>query len=386
MSAMSESIKTDPGQVADPCVLVIFGASGDLTKRKLVPALYNLARNSLLNRNVAVVGFARREMNHDEFRRRMTEAIKEFGTSEFDPSLWERLENRIYYLQADYNDQTAYSRLAELLKQVDTECGTKGNYLYYLSTPPSLFDKITGYLGAAGLAKCEDGTAWQRIIFEKPFGHDLDSARELNCKLLSFFDEAQIYRIDHYLGKETVQNILVFRFANGIFEPIWNRRYIDHVQIMVAESIGLEGRGSYYEEAGVLRDMIQNHMFQLLSLIAMEPRISFEAETIRDEKLKMLNAIRPMQHEEIIHHTVRGQYAAGMVNGKQVLAYRAEPDVSHASAQETYAALRLFVENWRWASVPFFLRSGKRLPKRDTRIVIQFRRAPLLLFRGVAAD
>ncbi|MCZ6681497.1 MAG: glucose-6-phosphate dehydrogenase [Candidatus Poribacteria bacterium] len=383
---MSETIQTSTARVADPCVMIIFGASGDLTKRKLVPALYNLVRHGLLSKNFAVVGFARREIDHDEFRHRMTEAIQEFGTTEFDSSLWDQLESRIYYLQGNLDSLPDYSRLAELLKQVDEECGTRGNYLYYLSTPPSFFDKISSNLGAVGLAKSEADSTWRRIIVEKPFGHDLDSAIELNHRLLTAFDEEQIYRIDHYLGKETVQNILVFRFANGIFEPIWDRRYIDHVQIMVAESIGIEGRGAYYEESGVLRDMIQNHMFQVLSLVAMEPPISFEADAVRNEKVKVLNAIRPMQPEEIIRHTVRGQYGEGLVSGDRLPGYRGEPNVSPTSTRETYAALRLFVENWRWAGVPFYLRSGKALAKRDTQVMIQFRRVPHLLFRGSAAE
>ena len=384
--AMSENIKTDQGRVADPCVMVIFGASGDLTKRKLVPALYNLAQNGLLNENAVVVGFARRENNHDNFRDQMTEAIKEFGTTAFDPSLWERMEKRLYYHQGNYDNLDDYNRLSELLKQLDEEWGTNGNYLYYFSTPPKSFELISDSLGRAGLAKSENGVTWRRTIVEKPFGHDLDSAKALNRRLLETFDEEQIYRIDHYLGKETVQNIIVFRFANGIFEPTWDRRYIDHVQIMVAENIGIEGRGAYYEESGVLRDMIQNHMFQLLALVAMEPPISFEADAVRDEKVKVLNAIRPMRPEEIIYNTVRGQYSDGIVGGEQVIGYREEPGVSPTSARETYAALKLFIENWRWAGVPFFLRSGKRLAKRDTQIVIQFRSVPHLLFRGSAEE
>ena len=322
---MSENVKTDQGRVADPCVMVIFGASGDLTKRKLVPALYNLIQNGLLNENAIVVGFARRESNHDNFRAQMTEAIKEFGTTTFDPSLWGRMEKRLYYHQGSYDNLDDYNRLGELLKQLDAEWGTNGNYLYYFSTPPSSFEAISDNLGGAGLAKSKNSATWRRTIVEKPFGHDLDSAKGLNRCLLETFDEEQIYRIDHYLGKETVQNIIVFRFANGIFEPTWDRRYIDHVQIMVAESIGIEGRGAYYEESGVLRDMIQNHMFQLLSLVAMEPPISFEADAVRDEKVKVLNAIRPMRPEEIISNTVRGQYSSGIVDGEGVIGYREEP-------------------------------------------------------------
>jgi glucose-6-phosphate 1-dehydrogenase len=365
----------------DPCVLVIFGATGDLTKRKLIPALYNLARNGLLAREFAVVGFAREELSHDEFRRQMAAGARQF-CADLDPALWGPIEQRLYYTGGDFTEAAPYTRLRQLLEKVDAECGTGASYLFYLATPPSVFAPIGNQLGAAGLTREPEHPGWRRIIVEKPFGRDLESARELNRELRSVFREDQIYRIDHYLGKETVQNVLVFRFANGIFEPIWNRRYIDHVQVLVAETVGVEGRGGYYEEAGLLRDMIQNHLLQLLALVAMEPPISFAADAVRNEKVKVLDAVHPMAPEDIIQRTVRGQYDKGAIDGKPVPAYRSEPSVSPKSATETYAALKLFVDNWRWADVPFYLRSGKRLGRRESKIVIQFRRAPLLLFRN----
>src|SRR3989454_7147514 len=350
---------------ADPCVLVVFGATGDLTKRKLMRALYNPASTGFLPPEFAVVGFAREELSHEEFRRKMAAGARQFGGGEIDPGLWGPIEQRLYYIGGDFADPAAYGRLRQLLEQVDGECGTAGSYVYYLATPPSVFDVIGNQLGAADLARENERAGWRRIIVEKPFGRDLETAGALNHELLAAFREDQIYRIDHYLGKETVQNVLVFRFANGIFEPIWNRRYIDHVQILVAETVGVEGRGRYYEEAGVLRDMIQNHMLQLLALVAMEPPISFAADAVRNEKVKVLNAVRAMQPEEIIQRTVRGQYGKGFLDDKPVPGYRGEPSVSPSSTTETYAALKLFVENWRWAEVPVYLRSGKRLPQRD---------------------
>jgi glucose-6-phosphate 1-dehydrogenase len=371
---------------ADPCVLVIFGATGDLTRRKLMPALYNLARSGLLPEQFAVVAFARRVHETDAFRRELTAAMDRFGPKPLDASLWEKIVGPLTYLAGDYGDPAAYQTLRELLERADAEHGTRGNYLYYLATPPEVFSEIAGRLNTAGLARgAQPFQGWRRIVVEKPFGRDLDSARVLNAELQTAFDEPQIFRIDHYLGKETVQNILVFRFANGIFEPIWNRRYIDHVQITAAESVGVEGRGGYYESAGALRDMIQNHLFQLLALVAMEPPISFDGDAIRDQKVRVLQAIKPMEHEEIIRQSVRGQYGPGVSEGASVPGYREETGVRRDSATETYAALRLNVENWRWADVPFYLRAGKRLARRETQIVIQFRRAPVLLFRSAGA-
>jgi glucose-6-phosphate 1-dehydrogenase len=366
---------------ADPCALVIFGATGDLTKRKLLPSLYNLRVNRLLPRDFALVGVVRKACDDDGFRELMTKDLHQFATAPVDDRLWQDFGSRLHCVSGDTDDPATYRRLAERLAELDREHDTAGNVLFYLATPPDAFAPIVKRLGEAGLARESDGR-WRRVIVEKPFGRDLESARALNEELRSVLAEHQIFRIDHYLGKETVQNILVFRFANGVFEPIWNRRYVDSVQISVAEEIGVEGRGAYYDRSGVLRDIIQNHIFQLLALVAMEPPSSLDAEAVRNEKTKVLDAIRPLQPEEILGATVRGQYGEGFISGKKVPAYRQEPGVAPNSKTETYAALRLDVENWRWAGVPFFVRSGKRLAKRDTRIVIQFRRPPLLLFRG----
>jgi glucose-6-phosphate 1-dehydrogenase len=365
--------------------MVIFGGAGDLTKRKLLPALYNLANEQLLPKEFAVVGMAREAISTDDFRQRLTRDIQEFATSPVEPAMWDWFVKRLYYAPGDFRDPEAYRQMQELLTKVDTECGTPGNYLYYLTTPPSFFAEIIRQLGTAGLVHKGNGL-WRRAIIEKPFGRDLDSARALNKDVGAVLQESQIYRIDHYLGKETVQNILVFRFANGIFEPIWNRRYIDHVQITVAESVGVERRGSYYEEAGALRDMVPNHMFQLLALTAMEPPISFAADAVRDESGKILHAIPPMTPEDVLTRTVRGQYGEGMEGDHRMPAYRAEPDVKPNSATETFVAMKLTIDNWRWADVPFYLRTGKRFPRRLTEIAIQFKRAPLILFRNTSVE
>ncbi|MBI2834749.1 MAG: glucose-6-phosphate dehydrogenase [Acidobacteria bacterium] len=367
-------------RIGDPCVMVIFGAAGDLTKRKLLPALGNLANDRLLPKRFAVVGVARGRMSHSEFRDRMRDSLQEFAAPPLDPEVADWLLARLYLTPGNFEDPGLYRRLQATLAQIDQDYGTDGNYLYYLATPPSYFAEIALQLGAAGLLTEEDAR-WRRVVVEKPFGHDLESARALSRQLTSVADERQIFRIDHYLGKETVQNIMAFRFGNGIFEPIWNRRYVDHVQITVAETMGIEGRGGYYEEAGALRDMVQNHMFQLLALTAMEPPISFEANAVRDERVKVLHAIAPLSPEDVLTETVRGQYGAGTVEGTEVGAYRSEPRVAPDSHTETYAALRLFVGNWRWADVPFYLRTGKRLPRRLSEIAIQFKRAPFTLFR-----
>jgi glucose-6-phosphate 1-dehydrogenase len=365
----------------DPCAIVIFGATGDLTKRKLLPSLYNLRTNRLLPHDFAMVGMARKACDDDGFRELMTKDIGEFATGSVDPTLWGDFRARLHCVSGDTNDPATYRRLADRLAELDREHHTGGNVLFYLATPPDAFGPVAKRLGEAGLLREGDGR-WRRLVIEKPFGHDVESARALNDELRSVLSEHQIFRIDHYLGKETVQNILVFRFANGIFEPIWNRRYIDHVQITVAEELGVEGRGAYYETSGVLRDIVQNHIFQLLALVAMEPPSTLDAEALRNERVKVLDAIRPMEPEELLARSVRGQYGEGFVGGKRVPAYRQEPSVSPSSKIDTYAALKLDVENWRWAGVPFYVRSGKRLAKRDTRIVIQFRRPPLLLFQG----
>jgi glucose-6-phosphate 1-dehydrogenase len=376
-------VLSEPGRPAPPCTIVIFGAVGDLTKRKLLPALYNLKAIGLLPKEFAVVAVARRDKTHEGFREEQTRNIHEFATTRVDQTLWAELRAAMYYHEGDLSDAAAYTRLATLLEDVGQRHGTGGNALFYLAVPPSLFGEVVRRLGAVGLLR-QEGAAWRRVIVEKPFGHDLESARALSAELAAVLHEDQIYRIDHYLGKETVQNILVFRFANGLFEPIWNRQYVDHMQLMVAETVGVEDRGSYYETAGVLRDMIQNHMFQLLALVAMEPPISFAADAVRDEKVKVLQAIRTMGSEEILDRTVRGQYGDGEIGGQAVRAYRREPKVSPTSTTDTYAALKLYVENWRWAGVPFYLRSGKRLARRRTEIVVEFRRPPLLLLETAA--
>ena len=362
-----------------PCTIVIFGAAGDLTKRKLLPALYNLKASGLLPPQLAIVGVTRKEKSHEQFREEQSKDIREFATRSVDESLWDQLQSALYYQAGEFTDPETYTKLKALLDEVAKTHGTDGNILFYLATPPNFFGEIVKRLGEAGLARSEGG-GWRRVVIEKPFGRDLDSARALNAELARVLDESQIYRIDHYLGKETVQNIMVFRFANGLFEPVWNRRYVDHVQIMVAETVGVEDRGNYYETAGVVRDMIQNHMFQLLALVAMEPPTSFQADAVRDEKVKVLKAIRSMKPEDVLKQAVRGQYGPGVIDGQPAPGYRSEPKVSPSSNTETYAALRLQVENWRWAGVPFYLRSGKRLARRDTEIMIQFRRPPLLLF------
>jgi glucose-6-phosphate 1-dehydrogenase len=372
-------------QPAPPCVLVIFGASGDLAKRKLIPAVYNLAASGFLPEEFAVLGVSRSELSADEFRRKMSEDLPSFETGTLDPQRVEWLTSRLSYLAGDFDQPETYERLRAALSAVDEQWGTRGSYLFYLAVPPSQFANIIRRLGDARLT-CEDRGAWRRVVIEKPFGHDLDSARRLNRDIREVIEETQIYRIDHYLGKETVQNILAFRFANGIFEPIWNRRYIDHVQITVAETVGVESRGAYYEEAGALRDMVQNHMFQLLALTAMEPPISFAPDVVRDERVKILRAVRIYDPEDVLRETVRGQYGEGTVDGKAVPAYRAEEGVAPESNVETFVALKMYVDNWRWADVPFYLRTGKHLPRRATEVAIQFKRAPFILFRETPVE
>ena len=380
-----ERVDEEKARPAPPCAMVIFGATGDLTKRKLIPALYNLVNDELLPDAFAIVGIGRSPLSEEEFRQHMATDLREFATVDIDEAKLDWLLKRMHYVAGDLTDEATFHRLGETLAKVDSELGTAGNYLYYLAVPPSLFCEYIQRLSEAGLTREEDGK-WRRVIIEKPFGHDLDSARKLNHDIREVLAERQIFRIDHYLGKETVQNIMAFRFGNGIFEPIWNRRYVDHVQITVAETVGVEGRGTYYEEAGALRDMLQNHMFQLLALTAMEPPVSFAADVVRDERVKVLSAIRPFSDEDVLRFTVRGQYGEGVVNGERVPAYRAEKSVAAGSSTETFAALQMFVDNWRWADVPFYLRTGKRLPKRSTEIAIQFKRAPLMLFRDTPVE
>jgi glucose-6-phosphate 1-dehydrogenase len=370
---------------AGPCAIVIFGAAGDLTQRLLIPSLYNLASSNLLPKDCAIVGVARAAMSTEDFRSKMHQAIQEFATVEVNDRLWQTLEQRFYYLSGDFQDPNTYHQLQNLLGEIDEDWNTQGNYLYYLATASTFFCDIVQHLGNVGLTHQENGQ-WRRVIIEKPFGHDLDSARALNQTIRGVLQESQIYRIDHYLGKETVQNILVFRFGNGIFEHIWNHHYIDHVQITVAETVGVENRGGFYEGVGAVRDMVQNHLFQLLSMIAMEPPVSFEADAVRDEKSKLLKSIQPLSSEAILTQAVRGQYGEGSINDKTMPAYRSEARVASDSPTETYAALKLTIDNWRWANVPFYLRTGKRLPKRVTEIAIQFKQVPSLLFRQTSID
>jgi glucose-6-phosphate 1-dehydrogenase len=368
-------------RTAEPCTVVIFGASGDLTKRKLVPALYRLVQERLLPAEFAIVGLARTEMDTNEFRARMKEAVEQFSEArQVDEEVWNSFAEGLYYLTADINNPDDYAKLAELLERVDRERATHGNRLFYLSVAPRFFAETVKQLGGRGLTKPRDVNSWVRVIIEKPFGTDLESARQLNRQIHEYLNESQIYRIDHYLGKETVQNLLVFRFANGIFEPLWNRQYIDHVQVTNAEKVGVEGRGGYYDSAGVVRDMIQNHVFQVLALVAMEPPASLASEPVRDEKIKAMMAARVFTEERVRLECVRGQYGAGSIDGQPVPGYREEPDVAIDSMTETFASLVMYFDNWRWANVPFYIRSGKRLPKRVTEIAIQFKSAPHQLF------
>ncbi len=349
----------------------------------LLPALYNLALDRRLPPRFAVVGFARTQWSDGEFREQALAGVKEFSRRPVDSAVWEGFAQGVFYVPGAYDDPASLRRLSEVLQRVHRERGTAGNTLFYLAVPPTSFASIIEGLGAQGDGDGRTLPGWSRVIVEKPFGEDLQTAQELNRTLYRVFPEESVYRIDHYLGKETVQNILVFRFANGIFEPIWNRRYVDHVQITVAESIGVERRGSYYETTGALKDIIQNHMMQLLSLVAMEPPIAFNGRAVRDEKVKVMHAVRHIHGEAVRSCTARGQYGPGWVNGAEVPGYRQEPEVAPDSQAETLAAIKLYVDSWRWADVPFYLRTGKRLPKRSTEIAIQFKRAPHLLFRDV---
>ncbi len=368
-----------------PCVMVIFGASGDLALRKLLPALWALNEAEQLPPGFSTVGVSRSPLSHDDFRDRLRESIADEGP--IDDTMLDAFMQGLFYSPGDIDKPDTFTRLKELLATIDRERGTAGNYIFYLATLPSFFPTIVEQLGQAGLVKRGDaGTGWTRIVIEKPFGRDLASARELNHTVLSVFDESQVYRIDHYLGKETVQNILHFRFANSIWEPIWNQRYVDHVQITVAESLGVENRGPYYEEAGVIRDMLENHMLQLLTLMAMEPPISFDADAVRDEKVKVLRGVRPFDRRRVLREAVRGQYAAGWIDGERVPGYREEPRVAPNSNTLTYAAATFRIDTWRWSGVPFYLRSGKRLPKRATEIAVQFKPVPHMLFGDTAPN
>jgi len=376
--------KGKSSRTIEPCVLVIFGATGDLTGRKLMPAIYNLGKDGLLPASFSCVGFARKDKSHDDFRSEMKDAIAEHSrTKPLDEPYWENFKEQTFYHKSEFDDDAGYASLKTFLEELDKKFGTKGNRVFYLSVQPKFFPNIIEKLSKHGLIynAHEEKEKFSRVIIEKPFGHDLNSANELQAHIKKFLAERQIYRIDHYLGKETVQNLLVFRFANSIFEALWNNRHIDHVQITVAESIGIGTRGHFFEEEGLLRDVIQNHMMQLLSLVAMEPPPNLSADAVRDEKVKATACIRPFTEEDFKTGAVRGQYGKGFVDGKDAAGYREEKDVNPESKVETYAAVRLFIDNWRWAGVPFYLRGGKRLPKRATEIAIVFKDAPGILFK-----
>ena len=365
---------------AGPCVMVVFGAAGDLTKRKLIPALYNLAKDHLLPSNFAVVGVSFDDLSGDALRDQATQFL---DSEDHASEAWRWFNERLYYARGDFASNDIYLALTKRLCDIDALYGTEGNYLFYLATAPKFFAEIVQQLGRHRLAHEENG-CWRRVIIEKPFGHDLESARTLNAQIQSVLSEDQIYRIDHYLGKETVQNLLVFRFSNSIFEPLWNDRYIDHVQITNAETVGVEQRGGYFDNVGTMRDMVPNHIMQLISLTAMEPPASFRSEAVRDEQAKVLHAMKAFHSDEVLHNTVRGQYGPGNVENAMVPAYRNEPGVSPESRTETFVAMKFAIDNWRWAGIPFYVRTGKRLAKRHTEITIQFKKTPLEIFQDTA--
>jgi glucose-6-phosphate 1-dehydrogenase len=383
---MTDTLHTNPlreGLVSratpGPCSIVIFGATGDLTHRKLVPALYNLAADGDLPAGLNLIGFARREKSDEVFRAELEEAARKYSRQSINDELWKNFQNSIYYHRSEFNNPEGYQRLRERLDEIDQDRGSGGNRLFYLSAGPDQFEPILTNLKNAGLNKARDGS-WARVIVEKPFGTDLATAEHLNSVVRQAFHESATFRIDHYLGKETAQNIMVLRFANALFEHLWNQRYIDHIQITASEQLGVEGRAGYYEGAGALRDMVQNHLVQLLCLIAMEPPTDLSADAVRDEKVKVLRSLRRIRGADVAKHVVRGQYAAGSINGKPVPAYREEKNVNPESETETYVALRILVDNWRWANVPFYVRVGKRLPKGGSEIGIHFKNAPEVLF------
>jgi glucose-6-phosphate 1-dehydrogenase len=386
MNRIAEQIELNPLReglssraVPQPCSIVIFGATGDLTHRKLLPALYNLAADGELPPAVAVLGVARRDKSDADFRSEMEQAVRKFSRQTVRGDIWKTFGQSVFYHRTEFHDLEGYKSLAERLGRMDKERGTRGNRLFYLAVAPDQFDDIVGNLKKVGLNSAPEGS-WSRVIVEKPFGSDLPSARELNRIVSSSFSEDQTYRIDHFLGKETAQNILVLRFANAIFEPLWNTRYIDHIQITAAETLGVEGRAGYYDKSGALRDMVQNHLLQLLCLIAMEAPTDLSADSTRDEKVKVVRSLRRLAGEAVIHNVVRGQYSAGAINGKPVPGYREEQGVNPESTTETYVALRVQIDDWRWADVPVYIRVGKRLPKSGTEISIHFKKAPPVLF------
>ena len=384
---MAEHPLYEPGQSSraiDPCVLIIFGATGDLTARKLMPAIYNLKREGALPTNFVCTGFARREKTHETFRSEMKEAVSNFSrVKPLDETLWNSFEKQIFYHQSEFDVEDGYQRLKKFLDDLDSQFGTKGNRVFYLSTQPSYFPKIIEHLDKAGLIYDQEKVTdkYSRVIIEKPFGHDLQTAKDLQADLMKHLSEKQLYRIDHYLGKETVQNLLAFRFSNPIFEHVWNHNYIDHVQITVAECIGIGTRGRFYEEQGLVRDILQNHMMQIMTLVAMEPPVSLKAHDVHDEKVKVLEAIRRFKPEDYDTSAVRGQYGKGFIDGEEAKGYREEDNVDDNSNIETFGAFKFLIDNWRWDGVPFYLRGAKRLPKRCTEIAVTFKSPPGILFK-----
>src|SRR6202521_6051247 len=376
---------SENSSVTEPCTVVLFGASGDLAKRKVIPAMYDLATHNSLGPPYAIVGFARTSMSDEIFRSASGEAAKSISeVGPIDPNKWNEFASNLYYQAGEYGNPEDFAKLAKRLVELEAEKKLGGNRLFYLSTPPEVYPHIVEQLGRAGLARPSSPNSWVRIIIEKPFGRDLATAKELNQIVLKVFEEKQVYRIDHYLGKDTVQNLLVLRFGNGIFEPLWNRNYVDHVQITAAESLGVERRAAFYENTGALRDMIQSHVLQLTSLVAMESPANFDATSVRNEKIKVLQSIRPFAGDSIWKNVVRGQYGPGNIDGKPAAGYRQEPGVKADSSTDTYLALKLHVDNWRWNGVPFYLRTGKRLASRVSEIAVQFRAPPHLMFGGTS--
>jgi len=368
--------------IPESCIMVIFGATGDLTRRMLMPSLFQLYAAGLLSDEFTVIGFSRKEIDHYNFRKSMSEGIHDYGDAEaFKESIWDKFKERLYYINAEFENLDSFLKLKQELQKHEKERKTGGNRLLYMAVPPAVLPNILDKLGQSGLNEPVGEKSWTRIILEKPFGHDLESALELNQQVSKYFSEEQIYRIDHYLGKESVQNILVTRFANGIFEPLWNRNYIDHVEITSAESIGIENRGSYYDKAGALRDVVQNHLLQVMSYIAMEPPATFNPNSIRDESVKVFQSVRPIRIAEVENIAIRGQYTSSVLNGNKIAAYREEKNIEINSRTETYVAVKFHIDNWRWGGVPFYIRTGKRLPTKVTEIVIHFKSTPHHLFK-----